>query len=239
MRKKLLGISIFMMLITGCFNNQTIIEKKDESKAYIYIDEADDFLYFLEYDLETFNILYDNYNRIYSKKNMVISYEGLPMRNESIKININSSDGDNVQSLMDAYFEEGVKSVNYGSDVYSGIVSAQVFVLFDTMETSDFISFSTLKQGFQIAAGSSGIDVETYVFDKKDGHLLTKKELFNYFNISEQEVYDKLTHYTQTVSGEIRLDTKKYGYQSPETTPAYSIHKYSFGINSAMNLLLG
>lgn len=128
-------------------------------------------------------------------------------------ININFESNEDIQTILNKENEEMSKTAVYDETNeeanYNHLISAK-FAKYEIVYFANYISIVESKYSFDYKTIISTLGSETYVFDKKTGKLYSKDELLALFNLSKDDVKNKVKTYfndKNLVTEENKVDT--------------------------------
>lgn len=192
MAKKLLVLLMCLTLV-GCIqqpkDNQdiekpTLVDKVDTNKDYIYVETTD------EHDLRSI-IEKSHFNSEW------VSFDAdRKLLNQKIRINIDSEDARNVENeLSDKYLQNKDLRAKASNDILN---EASFFrwnsqYIYETYESENSVSVFVYTEELYYP-GHKLVSVDSYVFNKSEGKLLTNNEILELAGTSASKIEEYIVN---------------------------------------------
>lgn len=143
--------------------------RKDKTKEYIYFSEV-------EHVVEELDIEYKNININFGDNDTIVNELNSESKKQKEALEYDATLGD------DAPYNKLVKAEYKKYEVYTYENYISLIVDYFEYTTENLISYSKTK---------------TYVFNKDSGNLINSNELLNTYNLSENDMKDKIRDYIE------------------------------------------
>ena len=131
----------------------------------------------------------NNKNYIYYTDEDIISEED-ELSFKNIKFNFESEDAKKLEEDLNDKMDKYRKKINKGEEI-----NEMSSIDYETITTSNNISLTVMEYSFTKDEGKDSDNVSYYVFDLKNGKLLSNEDIMKKENISKKNIEDTIKKY--------------------------------------------
>lgn len=208
--KKIIMMCCLFVLLCGCQKiedqkqeeNQTpIVEKSEATEKTLKVDASKDYVYVnssVEANLSKEQLPY------FEKRDKAI---------DTLVVNINSEDAKKVSEELKENAETLEAEMVNGED---GTLARFTSLSAGAMESDNYISILVKRHPFIWQSEGASPTYQVYVFDKKNGHLISQEDMLKELHLSDKDVVNKLKDIYEENNYEICGTEMAECYYEPE-----------------------